>query len=76
MVPGLDGVGTLEDGARVFFGFTRKPWGTMSELAVVPRDKCLPVPDGLAAAIPNPGMSAWLSLKERAGLVAGETVLI
>jgi NADPH:quinone reductase-like Zn-dependent oxidoreductase len=30
----------------------------------------------VAAAIPNPGMSAWLSLKERAGLVPGETVFI
>jgi NADPH:quinone reductase-like Zn-dependent oxidoreductase len=29
-----------------------------------------------AAAIANPGMSAWMSLKERAGLVAGETVLV
>jgi len=80
MVPGVDGVGTLEDGTRVYFGFARKPWGTMSELSAVPRDKCFPVPAGLsdaiAAAIPNPGMSAWLSLKERAGLTAGETVLV
>jgi NADPH:quinone reductase-like Zn-dependent oxidoreductase len=41
---------------------------------------CLPLPDGLsdaeAAAIANPGMSAWLSLKERAALTAGETVLV
>ena len=29
-----------------------------------------------AAAIANPGMSAWLSLKERAGVQRGETVLI
>ena len=32
--------------------------------------------DVKAAAIANPGMSAWLSLKERAALAAGETVLI
>lgn len=41
---------------------------------------CLPLPDRIddlqAAAIANPGMSAWLSLKERAALVKGETVLI
>jgi NADPH:quinone reductase-like Zn-dependent oxidoreductase len=41
---------------------------------------CLPLPDGIdglrAAAIANPGMSAWLSLKERAALAPGETVLI
>ena len=79
-VPGLDGVGTLEDGSRVYFGFVRKPWGTMAERAVAPRKMCLPLPDGLgdveAAAIANPGMSAWLSLKQRAALAAGETVLV
>lgn len=80
MVPGVDGVGMLDDGRRVYFGFARKPWGTMAERAFVPRDKCIPIPDGLsdtlAAALPNPGMSAWLSLKDRAALVPGETVLI
>lgn len=80
MVPGVDGVGVLPDGSRVFFGFARRPWGTMCERTVAPRRWCLPVPDGiddiLAAALPNPGMSAWLSLKERAGLAPGETVLI
>jgi NADPH:quinone reductase-like Zn-dependent oxidoreductase len=44
------------------------------------RAKCIPLPEGLdpvqAAAIANPGMSAWLSLKLRAGLATGETVLI
>jgi NADPH2:quinone reductase len=80
MIPGVDGVGTLPDGSRVFFGFARNPWGTMCERTVATRARCLPIPDGLddaiASALPNPGMSAWLSLKERAGLAAGETVLI
>ena len=79
-VPGIDGVGTLANGSRVYFGFVRKPWGTMAERAVAPGKMCLPLPDGLgdaeAAAIVNPGMSAWLSLKERAVLTAGETVLV
>ena len=52
--------------------FARKPWGTMCEQTVAPRSKCLPLPDNLddtlAAAIANPGMSAWLSLKERAAV--------
>ena len=80
MVPGTDGVGTLADGSRVFFGFSRKPWGSMAERTVVPRGFCLPLPDGIddlqAAAIVNPGMSAWLSVKDRAALMAGETILI
>jgi NADPH2:quinone reductase len=79
-VPGVDGVGLLEDGSRAYFVFARKPWGTMSERTVAPRSMCIPLPDGLddahAAAIANPGMSAWMSLKERAGLAQGETVLV
>jgi NADPH:quinone reductase-like Zn-dependent oxidoreductase len=79
-IPGVDGVGTLDDGRRVWFVFVRRPWGTMAEFAAAPRDKLIPVPDGLddatAAAIGNPGMSSWLGLKERAKLAAGETVLI
>jgi NADPH:quinone reductase-like Zn-dependent oxidoreductase len=80
LVCGLDGVGHLDDGARVFFGGPRRPYGAMAEHTVVRRAQCFPVPDGLddeiAAAIPNPGVSAWLSLKHRARLAPGETVLI
>ncbi len=81
MVPGVDGIGIRDDdGSRVFFGFARRPFGTMSERTVAPAHRCMPVPedldDAVAAAIPNPGMSAWLSLKERAGLAPGDTVLI
>jgi NADPH:quinone reductase-like Zn-dependent oxidoreductase len=80
MVVGLDGVGTRQDGARVYFGSVRKPWGTMAERCAAPASMCLPIPDGIsdieAAALANPGMSAWLSLKERAQLKPGETVLI
>jgi NADPH:quinone reductase-like Zn-dependent oxidoreductase len=79
-VPGVDGVGTLEDGRRVYFAFSRAPWGTMSKRTVAPRSRCVPVPNGLddvtAAAIANPGMSAWVSIKNRAELAAGETVLV
>jgi NADPH:quinone reductase-like Zn-dependent oxidoreductase len=79
-IPGVDGVGTLDDGRRVYFVFVRRPWGTMAERAAAPSARFIPVPDGLddatAAAIGNPGMSSWLALKLRAQLAAGETVLI
>lgn len=79
-IPGLDGVGTRADGARVYFGGARRPWGTMAEQCSVPSGMTIPLPDGIedtkAAAIANPGMSAWLSLSDRGELVAGETVLI
>jgi NADPH:quinone reductase-like Zn-dependent oxidoreductase len=44
VVPGIDGVGTLDDGRRVYFLFARKPWGSMCERTVAPRTKCLPLP--------------------------------
>ena len=80
VICGSDGVGRLADGTRVFFGGPRRPYGAMSERTVVRRAQCFSIPenvdDATAAAIPNPGVSAWLSLKHIAKLAAGETVLI
>ena len=80
VICGTDGVGTLEDGTRVFFGGCRRPFGAMAELTVVPRAFCFPLPGGIedevAAALANPGVSAWASLTHRAKLAAGESVLI
>ena len=80
IVCGVDGLGTLEDGSRVFFGGPRRPYGAMAECAVAPRAFCFPVPaeidDATAAALPNPGVSAWLSITHRAKLAPGENVLI
>jgi NADPH:quinone reductase-like Zn-dependent oxidoreductase len=79
-VVGVDGVGRLDDGRRVYFTLPPAPWGAMAELTLAPAAHCAPVPDGLddvtAAAIANPGMSSWAAFKERAKLEAGETVLI
>jgi len=79
-VAGLDGVGRLDDGRRVYFVLPKAPYGSMAERAVVPAAHCLPVPDGLddvtAAAIANPGMSSWAAYIERARLKPGETVLV
>jgi NADPH:quinone reductase-like Zn-dependent oxidoreductase len=80
VVCGVDGVGTLSDGTRVFFGGPRKPFGAIAELTVVPRMLCFPVPAGIddatAAALPNPAGSSWLPLKWRTPLRPGETVLV
>ncbi len=79
-VVGVDGVGRLEGGRRVYFVLPRAPFGSMSEETVVPASRCVVLPDGLddvtAAAIANPGMSAWAALTERAKLAVGETVLV
>ena len=79
-VAGVDGAGRLADGRRVYFVLPRAPFGGMAEQTVAPCTHCVPVPDDLdditAAAIANPAMSSWAALRERAHLVAGETVLI
>ncbi len=80
VVCGMDGVGVLDDGSRVYCGGCRPPYGMMAERTVVSRAWCLPVPDSvgdvLAAALPNPALSSWLPLVWRAHLKPGETVLI
>src|ERR1700722_8772090 len=72
-IPGVDGVGRLQDGRRVYFGGP-----SFAELAVTRFS--FPLPDRLddvtAAGIANPGMSSWAALKLRAQFVPGESVLI
>jgi NADPH2:quinone reductase len=79
-IPGVDGVGRLEDGTRVYFGVSRPPFGTFAERAVTNAALSVRLPDGLdsltAAGIANPGMSSWVALQYRAQFVAGESVLI
>jgi NADPH:quinone reductase-like Zn-dependent oxidoreductase len=79
-VCGLDGVGCLDDGRIVYFGGPRPPYGAMAQRTVVASARCFQVPAGIdettAAAVANPGVSAWLTLTWRARLVAGESVLI
>jgi NADPH:quinone reductase-like Zn-dependent oxidoreductase len=79
-IPGVDGVGRLEDGTRVFFGVTRPPYGSFAERALAASWLCLPVPDELddavCAGIANPAMSSSAALTARAKFVAGESVLI
>src|ERR1700742_1119187 len=78
-IPGVDGVGRLEDGTRVYFGASRRHYGTLAERAGSGGGMRLPLPDGLddatAAGIANPGMSSQVALTERAKFTAGESVL-
>ena len=79
-VCGIDGTGHLEDSTRVYFAGSRLPYGAMAQQTVVPRNRCFPlnhdIDDVTAAALINPGVSAWLTLTSRAKLVRGETVLV
>lgn len=79
-VCGTDGAGVIEDGTRVFFAMPRPPYGAMGQRTVVPRPRCFPLPSEIdyetAAAVLNPGLSAWGALVWRAQIAQGETVLI
>jgi NADPH:quinone reductase-like Zn-dependent oxidoreductase len=76
-VPGVIGTGRLPDGQRVLFGSRT---GTMAEYAVVSRPATFPIPDEVddasAAAVWNPGLSAWLTFAWRQKIEPGESVLI
>ena len=77
---GSDGAGRLEDGSRVFFFSTRRPYGGMAEQTVVPQGRWFAVPDEVddvtAAAAFSPGMAAWKAVLWRGGLQPGQTVLV
>jgi NADPH:quinone reductase-like Zn-dependent oxidoreductase len=79
-VAGIDGVGKLEDGTRVYFGIARSPFGTFADRALAASWMCLPLPvtvdDVIAAGIANPAMSSWAALTARAKFAAGENILI
>ena len=79
-IAGIDGVGLTDDGKRIYFALPEAPFGAFAERSLVSTQHCIPLPDDLddvvAAAIANPGMSAWAALVERAHLQPGETVLV
>ncbi len=47
-IAGVDGVGRLQDGRRVYFGISRGPFGTFAERAPAASRMCLPLPDGIS----------------------------
>ncbi|HUK21895.1 MAG TPA: zinc-binding alcohol dehydrogenase family protein [Gemmatimonadales bacterium] len=79
-VAGVDGVGRTNEGQRVYFVLPEAPFGALAERSLVRDPRCITLPDNLddvtAAAIANPGMSAWAALEDRARLERGETVLV
>lgn len=79
-IAGTDGVGMTQDGRRVYFAMPEAPFGSLAEFCPINSRRCVDIPQSVdditAAAIANPGMSAWAGLVERARLVAGETVLV
>lgn len=78
-VPGVDGVGTLENGERVYFLAARSPYGSFAERSLTLPSLSIPLPsaidDVVAAGSANPAMSSWVALT-RAHFERGESVFI
>jgi NADPH:quinone reductase-like Zn-dependent oxidoreductase len=88
-VPGVQGVGVVEEGdrlapgTRVWFSTDagmRPGDGSLTELAAVPEVDTVPltqgVGDALAAALGLSSVAAWMALTSRGGLRGGERVLV
>jgi len=79
-VPGLEGVGRLEDGSRVYVPMAPPPHGTFAEYAVASAGTAVPVPDGVtdeqALCVGVAGTTAWLALTWKGALQPGESVLV
>ena len=79
MVAGVDGVARLDDG-RLVYANARPPYGMMAEKTLVNPAAAVPLPLGidpvLAAAVPNPALSAWLSFEHRARIQPDQHVLV
>ncbi|AKS32437.1 quinone oxidoreductase family protein [Mycolicibacterium goodii] len=79
MVPGFDGVARLADGRRVC-AVGLGSGGMLAERALIDPDRAVEVPERLdsvtAAALPNPGTSAWITLSYAAAVKPGDHVLV
>jgi NADPH:quinone reductase-like Zn-dependent oxidoreductase len=80
MIPGIDAVGLLPDGKKVYCVVHDTPFGTMAEKVVADRRRCVPLPDDVGdaqiAAGMNPATSSWLALRLRAPILPGQSVFI
>jgi len=81
-VPGVEGVGRVADGGRLWFetGAGYIGDGSMAERAAVDPSRAIELPEGvddaLAGCLGVAGLAAWVPLAHRACVEAGETVLI
>jgi NADPH:quinone reductase-like Zn-dependent oxidoreductase len=80
MVPGVDGIGRLADGTRVYFVALDSRHGSMADQTVVDRRRYVEVPDAVddatVAAAMNPAMSSWVGLRARASFQPGQSVVV
>ncbi|HEX3285170.1 MAG TPA: zinc-binding alcohol dehydrogenase family protein [Mycobacterium sp.] len=77
-VLGLEGIGHLEDGSRVYVPMARAPHGTFAEYCIA--NSVIPVPEAVADAqalgVGIAGTTGWLCLMWKGALKPGESVLV
>jgi NADPH:quinone reductase-like Zn-dependent oxidoreductase len=80
MIPGIDGVGRRPDGTLIYFVADDAASGTMAEKAIADQRRSIELPDdadaATVAATLNPAMSAWVALRLRVPIAAGQSVLV
>lgn len=80
MIPGIDGVGRRPDGKLIYFVADDAVLGTLAEKALADQRRSIELPDDAdataVAATLNPAMSAWVALRLRVPIDAGQSVLI
>jgi NADPH:quinone reductase-like Zn-dependent oxidoreductase len=80
MIPGIDGVGRRADGKLIYFVADDDVIGTMADKAVADVRRAIELPDHVdvlkVAAAMNPAMSAWVALRRRVPIEAGQSVLV
>lgn len=80
LVPGIDGVGRLPDGRRVYFLGANDTAGTMAERALAEPQLSVPLPENVSsstiAAGMLPAISSWVALTKRAPIQPSQSVLV
>ena len=80
MIPGIDGVGRLPSGQKVYFVSADGAWGSMAERALIDRRRLVALPDNVdvirVAAAMNPAMSSWVALRRRVPLQPDQSILV
>ncbi|HWE27363.1 MAG TPA: zinc-binding alcohol dehydrogenase family protein [Polyangia bacterium] len=80
LVPGVDGVGRLGDGRRVYFVAHDDAFGPMAERTLADARMMVPLPEAASAAevaaLMLPAMSSWVALTRRVAPAPGQRVLV
>lgn len=80
LIPGIDGVGRMENGELRYFILPDTNLGAMAERTLIDERRSVILPEGVdpvrIAAAMNPAMSSWIALRRRIDFAAGSRVLI